>query len=234
MSAVDLESFFWTIGASGKRTQEAKTAGCVGMFGIGGFANFGVCDTLEVISQTGDADHGTLVQLSETDIQKAGTSIPSVTVENSDAAAPRGTIVIGDMRNAPNIDELRRYLVDFVRFVTTTIYFQGQKLSQGKFSDIENRENFTEIRAGTQQWQSGDMVITGRLYEDRGHTLVATIDSLSVGGDSIHLVGFIRFENGPIDVFKRGFKLCATQIGSTIGVSGRLDCDRFTPTAGRN
>ncbi len=234
MSAVDLESFFWTIGASGKRTQEAKTAGCVGMFGIGGFANFGVCDTLEVISQTGDADHGTLTRLSETDIQKAGTSIPSVTVENSDAAAPRGTIVIGDMRNAPNIDELRRYLVDFVRFVPTTIYFQGQKLSQGKFSDIENRENFTEIRAGTQQWQSGDMVITGRLYEDRGHTLVATIDSLSVGGDSIHLVGFIRFENGPIDVFKRGFKLCATQIGSTIGVSGRLDCDRFTPTAGRD
>ena len=35
-------------------------------------------------------------------------------------------------------------------------------------------------------------------------------------------------------MFKRGFKLCATQIGTTIGVSGRLDCDRFIPTAGRD
>jgi molecular chaperone HtpG len=234
MSASDLESFFWTIGASGKRTEEAQAAGCVGMFGIGGFANFGVCDTLEVISQTLDAEHGTLTRLSEADIQRAGTAIPYVIVEKSSAAAPRGTIVIGHMRKAPNTNELRRYLQDFVKFVPTAIYFDSQKISQPKFSDIENRENFTEISGGIQQWQNGNMVIAGRLYEDRGHALVAAIDSLTIGGESISLAGYIRFENGPIDVFKRGFKLCATQIGSTIGASGRLDCDRFTPTAGRD
>jgi molecular chaperone HtpG len=234
MSASDLENFFWTIGASGKRTKEALDAGCVGMFGIGGFANFGVCDTLEVISQTEDAAHGTLTRLSEADIESAGTAIPSVTVEQSDAAARRGTIVIGHMRKAPNVDELRRYLQDFVRFVPTAIYFNVQKISQGKFSDIENRENLTEIRVGTQKWQSGDMVVSGRLYEDRGHTVVASIDGLTIGNESVNLVGQLRFENGPIDVFKRGFKLCATQVGSTIGVSGRLDCDRFIPTAGRD
>src|SRR3990170_609523 len=65
MSAGDLQNFFWTIGASGKRTPEALAAGCVGMFGIGGFANFGVCESLEVISQTKDAAHGTLTRLSE-------------------------------------------------------------------------------------------------------------------------------------------------------------------------
>ncbi len=52
--------------------------------------------------------------------------------------------------------------------------------------------------------------------------------------EAVKLTGHLRFENGPIDVFKRGFKLCATQIGCTIGVSGRLDCDRFVPTAGRD
>jgi molecular chaperone HtpG len=234
MSATDLETFFWTIGASGKRTKEAQTAGCVGMFGIGGFANFGVCDTLEVISQIAAAEHGTLTTLSEADIQNAGAAIPSVAVNESDAAAPRGTVVIGHMRTAPNGDELRRYLQDFVKFVPTAVYFGGQKISQGKFSDIENRENFTEIRSGSQQWQSRDMVITGRLYEDRGHTLVATIDGLSIAGESVNLTGLLRFENGAIDVFKRGFKLCATQIGSTIGASGRLDCDSFIPTAGRD
>src|SRR5690348_6602634 len=44
MSEDDLRQLFWTIGASGKRNDEARRAGCVGMFGIGGFANLGVCD----------------------------------------------------------------------------------------------------------------------------------------------------------------------------------------------
>jgi molecular chaperone HtpG len=234
MSASELENFFWTIGASGKRTKEAVAAGCVGMFGIGGFANFGVCDSLEVISQSADAPHGTLTRLSEADIQAAPAAIPSVTVEQSDAAAGRGTIVIGYMRIAPNADELRHYVADFVRFVPTAINFNGQMISQRKFSDIEDRENLTEIRAGPQEWRDGDMVIAGRLYEDRGHTLVASIDGISIGNESFNLVGQLKFENGAVDVFKRGFKLCATQIGSTVGVSGRLDCDRFIPTAGRD
>ncbi len=76
--------------------------------------------------------------------------------------------------------------------------------------------------------------MTGRLFEDRGHTLIVAIEGLSLGDEAIGLFGQLRFENGPIDVFKRGFKLCATQIGSIIGVSGRLDSDRFVPTAGRD
>lgn len=88
MSAGDLQNFFWTIGASGKRTQEAIAAGCVGTFGIGGFANFGVCEALEVISQTEGASEGTLTRLSEADIRAAGNAIPSVMMESSDAAAP--------------------------------------------------------------------------------------------------------------------------------------------------
>ncbi len=234
MSAGDLESFFWTIGASGKRTAEAQAAGCVGMFGIGGFANFGVCDTLEVISQTGGAPHGTLTRLSEADIRAAGAAIPSVTVEPSDAAAPRGTIVIGHMRASPNLEELSRYLQDFVRFVPTAIRFNGEVISQARFQSIDNKENLTEITTGTQEWREGDLVVAGRLYEDRGHAIVASIEGLTVGGDPVSLVGQLRFENGPIDVFKRGFKLCATQVACTIGVSGRLDCDRFIPTAGRD
>ena len=39
MSSDDLRHLYWTIGTSGKRNEEARAAGCVGMFGIGGFAN---------------------------------------------------------------------------------------------------------------------------------------------------------------------------------------------------
>jgi molecular chaperone HtpG len=233
MTEADLQNFFWTIGASGKRRPEAIAAGCVGMFGIGGFANFGVCDELEVVSQVEGSTEGTLTRLSRQDIENSGATIPSVTVERSNGATPRGTLVIGQMRNLPNIDELREYLRDFVRFVPIKVTFNGQILSQRKFSDVDDRENLTEI-GQSQTWQEGDITIEGRLYEDRGHALVAAINSMIVGDESIGVAGQIRFENGTIDVFKRGFKLCATQIGTSIGVSGRLDCDRFVPTAGRD
>ena len=233
MSADDLQNFFWTIGASGKRNDEALAAGCVGMFGIGGFANFGVCDKLEVISQASDAEHGTLTWLSEEDIQGAGTVIPSVTVQVSDKAAPRGTMVIGYLRKEADVAQLHNYLRDFVRFVPTAISFNGKRVSQDQFLDIEGKENLTAI-GETREWREGDLAITGRLYEDRGHTLSVAIEALQIGNEAVNLSGYLRFENGAIDVFKRGFKLCATQVGSTIGVSGRLDCDRFVPTAGRD
>ena len=234
MSLSDLEHFFWTIGASGKRTPEAIAAGCVGIFGIGGFANFGVCETLEVVSQTDGQESGTLTRLSREDIKSAGGAIPAVYVEDSAAAGPRGTVVVGQLREPARLDQLRRYLQDFVRYVPTSVYFNGRKLSQNAFSSIEDQRNLREVRTGTLDWTEGDLVITGRLYEDRGHTIVAAIRGLSIAGERVNLSGHLRFEGGTIDVFKRGFKLCATSVGTTIGVTGRLDCDRFMPTAGRD
>ena len=234
MSASDLENYFWTIGASGKRTPEAVAAGCVGMFGIGGFANFGVCHTLEVTSQTVGASHGTLTRLGQAELERAGNTIPTVHAEASTAAAPHGTLVAGRLRAATNEDDLRRYLRDFVRYVPTAVFFNGTRISQVAFSTIEDQENLKPLTAGAQEWRDGDLVVVGRLYEDRGHGLVAGIHGLTLSGEAVGVRGHIRFEAGAIDVFKRGFKLCATTVGTIIGVSGRLDCDRFIPTAGRD
>ena len=234
MTRTELQTLFWTMGASGKRTPEAAAAGCVGTFGIGGFANFGICNKLEVISKKYDDAHGTLTHLSQDDIERARPRLPTVTVEASDDSAPRGTIVVGHLRNDPNLEELRLYLRDFVRFVPIAVFFNGEKLSQAKFTDLDDKENLKEISASTQQWKEGDLVVFGRLYEDRGLTLVAAVEGLTVGDQEVPLSGQIRFEAGPLDVFKRGFKLCATQMPSIIGTTGRLDSDRFVPTAGRD
>ena len=204
MTEDDLQNFFWTIGASGKRGNEALAAGCVGMFGIGGFANFGVCNKLEVISQSADSEIGTLTHLSEEDISTSGATIPSVTVARSSAAAPRGTIVIGHMREAPNANDLRAYLKDFVRFVPVQVRFDKKVLSQQRFTDVEDRDNLTLVGEEHNDWRHGEISITGRLFEDRGHTLVAGIGGLVINDNSIGMTGQLRFENGPIDVFKRG------------------------------
>jgi molecular chaperone HtpG len=234
MTRQDLQNYFWTIGASGKRTSEALSAGCVGTFGIGGFANFGVCDMLEVTSQVALAEHGTRTRLSRQDIESAGTALPSISVDESDAAAPRGTLVSARLRQPGDVNQIREYLRDFVRYVPTGIFFNGEKLSQQKLSEIDDRENLTQLEGGITRWQDGDLSIAGRLFEDRKHALVVAIDAIELASESILCTGQVRFEHGTIDAFKRGFKLCATSIGTTIGVSGRLDCDKFVPTAGRD
>jgi hypothetical protein len=46
--------------------------------------------------------------------------------------------------------------------VPTAIYVDRQKVSQGAFSDIDDRHNLTDIDGGTQEWTEGDLIITGR------------------------------------------------------------------------
>src|SRR5438067_672794 len=85
MTFQDLRNLFWKIGASGKRNDEARRAGCVGMFGIGGFANLGVCDKLRVISQT-ETDKGHATWLSEELIKASRGGIPQVQSSESTEA----------------------------------------------------------------------------------------------------------------------------------------------------
>ena len=234
MSRKDLQRFFWTMGSSGKRDEEAKAAGCVGMFGIGGFANFGVCDRLVVTSRDAGSTAGTATSLTAEEIAGAGTRIPKVTIAESNEADPRGTLVVGELKNAPNVNELKAYLHDFVRYVPIDVRFNGQSISRSRFEALEEQQNLTQVGGTDCRWQKGDLVVLGRLWEDRGHTLIASVEELVWRGTETAMKGRLRFEAGPLDVFKRGFKLCATQVPTTIGVSGRLDCDLFRPTAGRD
>ena len=232
MSLNDLQNLFWTIGASGKRTAEARAAGCVGMFGIGGFANFGVCDELEVTSQQEADDEGHWTRLSRQEIEAAGGAIPEVKFGASEDASPRGTIVRGRLKTSTNVDDLRTYLRDFVRYAQEQIYFNGELIS-GDALRIDRPETASAI-GGETSWSHGNVQLQGALYEDATNTLSAELSGLVVDGTSVRLVGRLRFESGPLDLLKRGFKLCATTIGTHIGVSGVLDCDVLAPTAGRD
>ena len=234
MTRRDLQNLFWTIGASGKRTVEARDAGCVGMFGIGGFANFGICSALSVTSQTSNDVIGYETKLSREDIESAGGGIPEVRITPSDAAGPRGTIVEGTMKELADVAQLREYLQDFVRHAEELVYFNDELLSQQPKPVPSQDDALTPLGASTKEWIHGNTVIEGRLYEGPNHTLHAELLGMRIDGAPIRLSGSLRFENGSIDVLKRGFKLCATAVGTRIGISGTVDCDRLSPTAGRD
>jgi molecular chaperone HtpG len=236
MSLEDLRNLFWTIGASGKRTPEARAAGCVGMFGIGGFANFGVCDELAVISQSAGDGTGHWTRLSREDIEGAHGAIPQVQVGPSAETAPRGTIVRGTLKEPPDANQLEVYLRDFVQYATERVLFNGTVISGKLFvlSGDSSDDSRLPVGPDSAEWTYDNVTVHGRLLETSRHLLLAELNGLVVEGETVRLKGWLRFENGKIDVLKRGFKICTTSVGTHIGVSGAIDCDLLSPTAGRD
>ena len=236
MTRNDLKNLFWTIGASGKRTPEAREAGCVGMFGIGGFANFGVCDELVVVSQVEHASPGYLTRLTSEDIEAAVGPIPVVHIEENTEAGPRGTIIRGVLKETANVQELEKYVRDFVRYAEEHVYFNGGLVSRQPFQlPTHTSDEYQSVEDGSKgTWTSGNVTITGNLYVSPTGVLHADITRLIIGEELVRTHGWVRFENGRIDALKRGFKLCSTAIGTQIGVSGVIDCDHLAPTAGRD
>ena len=229
MSSDDLRHLYWTIGASGKRNEEAKAAGCVGMFGIGGFANLGVCEKLVVISQTEQSDGGNRTELGRSEIEGA-VGLPQVALQPSTDAFPRGTIVVGVLTAPAEENHLRQYIEEIVRYCREPIYF-NDKLISGKKPGTQHQ---FQADTDTQTWAYDGIEISGKLFTIDQHSFVANLEGLSVAGEPSQLSGFLRFEGNGLDIRKQGFKLCAHTVNTRIGVSGLIDCDLLAPTAGRD
>jgi len=236
MSADDLRMYFWTIGASGKRTDQARAAGCVGMFGIGGFANFGICDVLTVTSRKNGELTGTLTRLSQEDIDNSTVDLPIVHAEGSEKADPRGTIVSGHFKKPVDIEELKAYIISFVRFASERVTFNDDGIiSQADYFTDDSSDGLVQLHGQDQSHTSDDLQLEIQFFRTQNHAaLIAKITKLRIGSDDVRFQARLRLENGAVDVLKRGFKLCATSIPTQIGISGRIDCDRMSPTAGRD
>ena len=228
MSSNDLRHLFWTIGASGKRNDEARAVGCVGMFGIGGFANLGVCEKLIVTSQA-ENQLGQRTELSRSDIERA-VRLPQVAQQASDDASPRGTIVEGILQRPADVGSLRQYIQEIVRYCGEPIYFNDDLIS----GDQPEAEFGTQRTSSSNVWSHDGIQVTGTLYEISDQTLGAKLEGLSVGEHHTKISAVLRFEGSGIDIRKQGFKLCSTAVATRIGVSGFIDCDLLAPTAGRD
>jgi len=231
MTKTELENNFWTMGASGKTTSEAKAAGCIGVFGIGGFANFGVCDTLEVISRTDDLPIAHHTRLSKSDFTADRFNLPKVTYRESQELGHRGTIVRGTARTAFDVHALTAYLREFVRYVPEGVYMQNQLISQDKVAaPTGNYRALTDTITGKQ----GDISVRFEIFADDGNNLSARLHALRTGERDHRFEGSVRLVHGELNVYKRGFRICSVHVSSRIGVTGSVDCDILQPTAGRD
>jgi molecular chaperone HtpG len=230
MTQVELANNFWTIGASGKTTSEARAAGCIGVFGIGGFANFGVCDTLEVISRSQACESAHFTSLSTSAFKDDRFTLPMVTYQKSDELLMHGTIVRGIGKAPFDAASLATYLKQFVRYVSEPIYFQGNLISQEIMSPQPNYREVTPVITS----QGNAITVTFQLFADEGNNLAVKISKLKIGGEIYECYGDARLVHGQVEVYKRGFRICTVSVSSRIGVSGKFDSDFLQPTAGRD
>ena len=231
MTKDELRRNFWTMGASGKHTQEAKRAGCIGTFGIGGFANFGVCEKLIVVSRTADCAVAHETSLSKEEFNTLAGQLPTVKYQESTQLDSHGTIVVGLARADFDKQQLLEYIKQFVTNVEEPIYFDDTRISGGRKTSIgENYTPLTEVLTD----RAGPVQFSYRLYKDEGASLAAEFIEAAESGKAIDFAGFVRLENGVVRTFKRGFRICEVSVSSRIGISGWFDSDLVTPTAGRD
>ncbi len=231
MTKEELKTHFWTMGASGKNSEEARRAGCIGTFGIGGFANFGVCQRLTVISRTERCVVAHETSLARADFETGLGQLPKVAYQESSELSGHGTIVIGESDSEFDSEGLLSYIKQFVANVQEPVYFDGHLISRKKKNALgDNYKAVTEELVGT----AGSITFRYRLYRDEGAGLAVELLGASELESEIDLSGFARLENGSVRVFKRGFKLCEVSVNSRIGVSGSFDSDMAKPTAGRD
>jgi hypothetical protein len=252
MSSDDQRRLFWTMGSSGKDNAEARTAGCIGSFGIGGLANLGVCLWFRVDSRPEGAADVSWSHFARDDFQSLAVGeVPQVSMGTY--AMPtfgRGTVLSGRLERSAQVEELIGYLKDVTQYTPEAVSINEALVSQRPFKDAVLDKAVEEVAQPTEPLRAG-LLAAGLRSISRTYAAPPSVSLVSVncawsrdesrrlyceisGGDT---------EAGDVDVLRRGFKICrapgrypenyAYSVPDFLGVSGIIDCDRLAPTAGR-
>ena len=231
MNQKGLQENFWTMGASGKNNAEAIEAGCIGTFGIGGFANFGVCETLEVISKTNSCESANKTSLSKESFSNNQEGLPKVSCIDSDEIKERGTIVKGFREAGFDKQQLTNYIKGYVQYISELVYVDNKLISNKPIK--KPREENQRIIVGKKEYDINGLLIELEVTADESNTLIVYISNI-FDGVANKCEAVLKLNNGAIDIYKLGFMICPVNINSTIGTSGYFDSNLFQPTAGRD
>jgi molecular chaperone HtpG len=224
MTKDDLASFFWSIGKSGKHTVEAKSAGVVGTFGIGGMANFGVCSRLEVMTRTYTADES-VISFAERSQLSARDNC--VFYESGPPAFEPGTTVTGTLIQSITLEQVTAYLEPIVQFLDVPIQVGERVLSQKPFPSVNRDEGASYVvisgPAKADVWiralQNGQAEIeVERLTWNDGETEISAVFGTTIG---------------VVSAYQHGFMLANVPVTTVFGLGGVINSSVLRPTAGR-
>ena len=224
MSKRDLASFYWSIGKSGKHTPEAKAAGVVGTFGIGGMANFGICSRLAVMTRTRQTPE-CVVSFAERENLSA--TRDCVFYERGPSDHHPGTTVTGTLMQSISLEEIATYLEPIVRFLDLPVVMNGIPLRQEAFPTVRREDG------GPRASASGSATVTMFVRALQNGQAQVEVEKLIWEGKEIGLRAVFQTTADVVAAYQYGFMLANVPVTTVFGLGGVVDSPVLRPTAGR-
>lgn len=231
MSADEIKNNYWRAGASGKNNDEARAAGVVGTFGIGAMANFGIADSMQVVTEKVGG-----IERIESSAEKATLSATNdcITLVKSPVTNSPGTVVSAMSVAGFGLDQQQaiEYVTSFVKHVPVAVYVNDKLVSQVPFdadvpapvSPVINLSHSGVIH-GTLQ---GNLEIVGSATE-----LWVRLSDVVYGGSPLVGEAILRQNHVQIRGFRSKFALATSSTSSVYKFGGVADFNILEPTAGR-
>lgn len=230
-----LDKNYWTAGASGKNTPEAKAAGVVGTFGIGAMANFGVCSYLEVTSKYFDGQHSTIRSSVKRDELASDPNCIQFDDEIEEFAHP-GTMVRVELLPEKQItlQQIKDYLKPYVRYIPLPVILNGEQISKEVY-EFENPHKEGELYFEDTH-NRNRVQFDYRILLNKGGKLAPRVFLYNIRWLEQSIAGNMLLVSGEASLFgyRNSFGLAPVPVSTTFGYGGVVNLLKLTPTAGRD
>ena len=224
MSRDDLAQFFWSIGKSGKHTSEARSAGVVGTFGIGGMANFGICSRLEVLTRTYDTSTSVI---SFAERNQLSATKDCVFYDVGPPEFDPGTTVTGTLMQSITVEEIVAYLEPIVKYLDIPVIVDGRRLNQELFPSVRRDEGATRVAT------SGPATATIFVRALQNGQADIEVEKFLWEGKETEVSAVFQTTANVVSAYQYGFMLANVPITTVFGLGGIIDSPVLRPTAGR-
>lgn len=232
MTADDLKRHFWQAGSSSKNTDEARQAGVVGTFGIGAMANFGIADTLQVITESAITGERTqcLAKRDELKFNQDCIATNKLPTTGSPGTEITANIVPG---TPLDVNAVKAYVADFVALLDIPVLVNGELVSGQPIEQL--------VPPVSVAWADEliSVPLSPRFLADVSvkvsNNADIGLDIRNIRWNGHPLAGRLLIRNGiaTLRTFRSGFGLATVSVGSVYQFGGIADIQGFQPTAGR-
>ncbi len=227
MTREDLVKYYWNIGSSSKNTVEAVEAGCIGQFGIGGFANFGVCSEVQIYTTTNAyGENGLYSFVKKEDLQQNRNEL---VITSTDMIRHRGTLIRCIPLKAFDTRLIIEYLRRYVQYLPERVIVNEELISRKPFLDeyTQNESEEREMRFRFKYGRAEGVIVE---YEDRKVTFRPK--KVHMHRKEYNVSGEIQIDILPLEVYKNLFLVSDYQY-SNKRLSGKLNLPFVKPIASR-
>lgn len=232
MSRNDLRTHFWRAGSSSKNTDEARSAGVVGTFGIGAMANFGIADELLVTTESATTGERTTCAARRSTLSVTEDCIEFNTEE---AQQKPGTTVVAIMQaeHPVDVEAAKKFIASFVSFLPIAVYLNGELVSKRAFESAVPKLTESWSKNGVAKDFGGGLVADFELGGAITGEVRIDLKNLVYGGQKLGGRLILRQGLGTLQTFRSSFGLATASFSSAYSFGGVADFLFLEPTAGR-